>query len=56
MAKGKAAQGPIWALGAMSGTSLDGVDAAMVLTDGHSVLDFGPQTIHPARRPWPLAR
>ena len=25
---------PIWALGAMSGTSLDGVDAAMILTDG----------------------
>ena len=47
MAKGKAAQGPIWALGAMSGTSLDGVDAAMVLTDGHSVLDFGPHAYRP---------
>ncbi len=33
--------GPIWALGTMSGTSLDGVDAAMVLTDGHRVLEFG---------------
>ncbi|MEM6376193.1 MAG: anhydro-N-acetylmuramic acid kinase [Pseudomonadota bacterium] len=33
--------GPLWALGAMSGTSLDGVDAAMVLTDGHIILDFG---------------
>ena len=32
----------IWALGAMSGTSLDGVDAAMVLTDGVEVYDFGP--------------
>jgi anhydro-N-acetylmuramic acid kinase len=32
----------IWALGAMSGTSLDGVDAAMVLTDGVEVFDFGP--------------
>lgn len=32
----------IWALGAMSGTSLDGVDAAMVLTDGIEVFDFGP--------------
>lgn len=31
----------IWALGAMSGTSLDGVDAAMVLTDGRQVLEFG---------------
>ena len=34
--------GPVWALGAMSGTSLDGVDAAMVLTDGHSISAFGP--------------
>ncbi|TGD42140.1 anhydro-N-acetylmuramic acid kinase [Pseudotabrizicola sediminis] len=34
--------GAIWALGAMSGTSLDGVDAAMVLTDGHSIAEFGP--------------
>ena len=33
--------GPIWALGAMSGTSLDGVDAAMVLTDGERILDLG---------------
>ena len=31
----------IWALGAMSGTSLDGVDAAMVLTDGRQILEFG---------------
>ena len=30
-----------WALGAMSGTSLDGVDAAMVLTDGVEVLELG---------------
>ena len=35
--------GPIWALGAMSGTSLDGVDAAMVLTDGIEVIEFGPK-------------
>lgn len=35
-------QGAVWALGAMSGTSLDGVDAAMVLTDGHSISEFGP--------------
>ncbi|MEO1155052.1 MAG: anhydro-N-acetylmuramic acid kinase [Pseudomonadota bacterium] len=33
--------GPIWALGAMSGTSLDGVDAAMVLTDGLGIFEFG---------------
>jgi len=33
--------GPIWALGAMSGTSLDGVDAAMLQTDGVSIFGFG---------------
>lgn len=33
--------GPVWALGAMSGTSLDGVDAAMVLTDGERIFEFG---------------
>ena len=48
MAKGSVPKaGPIWALGAMSGTSLDGVDAAMVLTDGHRVLDFGPHAYRP---------
>ena len=31
----------LWVLGTMSGTSLDGVDAAMVLTDGVAVLEFG---------------
>lgn len=35
-------KGPIWALGAMSGTSLDGVDAAMLLTDGNTIQEFGP--------------
>lgn len=33
--------GRLWALGAMSGTSLDGVDAAMVETDGETVYAFG---------------
>lgn len=33
--------GPIWAAGAMSGTSLDGVDAAMLLTDGETIGAFG---------------
>lgn len=33
----------LWALGAMSGTSLDGVDAAMVLTDGRAVFETGAQ-------------
>jgi anhydro-N-acetylmuramic acid kinase len=42
-----AGSGPIWALGAMSGTSLDGVDAAMILTDGHRVLEFGPHAYRP---------
>ena len=51
MAKPKAKDGPIWALGAMSGTSLDGVDAAMILTDGHQVMEFGPH----AYRPYALA-
>ncbi|HUS54137.1 MAG TPA: anhydro-N-acetylmuramic acid kinase [Thermohalobaculum sp.] len=32
---------PIWALGLMSGTSMDGVDAALVLTDGESIAEFG---------------
>jgi anhydro-N-acetylmuramic acid kinase len=36
------AEGPIWALGAMSGTSLDGVDAAFLQTDGQEVQAFGP--------------
>lgn len=39
--------GPVWALGTMSGTSLDGVDAAMVLTDGERILDFGPSAFRP---------
>jgi anhydro-N-acetylmuramic acid kinase len=46
--KGKMAkEGPVWALGAMSGTSLDGVDAAMILTDGHTVSEFGPHAYRP---------
>ncbi len=43
--------GSIWALGAMSGTSLDGVDAALVLTDGHRIEAFGDT----AYRPYPEA-
>ena len=39
--------GPVWALGAMSGTSLDGVDAAMVRTDGARILEFGETGYRP---------
>ncbi|OOY03059.1 anhydro-N-acetylmuramic acid kinase [Thioclava sp. F28-4] len=56
--------GPVWAVGAMSGTSLDGVDAALVLTDGTRILDFGRSdyrpyteaeraTLHAALGHWP---
>lgn len=34
-------RGPVWALGAMSGTSLDGVDAALIRTDGERIFEFG---------------
>jgi anhydro-N-acetylmuramic acid kinase len=47
MRKALAKDGPIWALGAMSGTSLDGVDAAMVLTDGVTISGFGPSAFRP---------
>jgi len=38
---------PVWALGAMSGTSLDGVDGAMVLTDGQTIAAFGASGYRP---------
>ncbi len=31
-----------WALGLMSGTSLDGIDAALIQTDGEEIQAFGP--------------
>lgn len=34
-------EGPIWVAGAMSGTSLDGVDAALLRTDGKEIFEFG---------------
>lgn len=39
--------GPIRALGAMSGTSLDGVDAAVVVTDGDRIAGFGETDYRP---------
>jgi anhydro-N-acetylmuramic acid kinase len=46
MRQGEAA-GAIRALGAMSGTSLDGVDAAVLLTDGQRIHGFGPTGYRP---------
>lgn len=42
-----AKHGATWVLGTMSGTSLDGVDAAMLRTDGHAILEFGPHAYRP---------
>ena len=33
--------GAVWALGLMSGTSMDGIDAALVRTDGAAVFEWG---------------
>ncbi|KAB7615920.1 anhydro-N-acetylmuramic acid kinase [Amylibacter sp. SFDW26] len=38
---------PIWALGLMSGTSMDGVDGAMLMTDGERILAFGDSYFRP---------
>jgi len=40
---------PVRAIGLMSGTSLDGVDAAVIETDGERILSFGPTSYRPYR-------
>jgi len=37
----------VWALGLMSGTSLDGLDAALIKTDGRTIEEFGPTMTEP---------
>ncbi|MEL7481754.1 MAG: anhydro-N-acetylmuramic acid kinase [Pseudomonadota bacterium] len=34
--------GPVWAVGFMTGTSVDAVDGAIILTDGEGVAEVGP--------------
>ena len=38
---------PIWVTGLMSGTSLDGVDAACLLTNGVDIIKFGSSAYRP---------
>lgn len=38
---------PLRALGLMSGTSLDGIDVAMLTTDGENVVERGPSATYP---------
>lgn len=41
---------PVWVVGLMSGTSLDGIDAAALYTDGIEVKEFGPGLTVPYSR------
>ena len=47
--KGKTMQDSktVWAVGLMSGTSLDGIDGAMLHTDGQDIFAFGPSHYRP---------
>ncbi|TNJ44023.1 anhydro-N-acetylmuramic acid kinase [Phaeobacter sp. B1627] len=47
MGKAISKSGPVRALGAMSGTSLDGVDAAVLETDGREIFAFGGAGFRP---------
>lgn len=47
MKRAIAKTGVVTALGAMSGTSLDGVDAAVLQTDGHDIVGFGTTAYRP---------
>lgn len=38
---------PIWVAGCMSGTSLDGVDVALLCTDGETIFEFGDSFFRP---------
>ena len=40
---------PVWALGTMSGTSLDGVDVALLRTDGERIHEVGDVSYRPYR-------
>lgn len=39
--------GPMWVIGLMSGTSADGVDAALIKTDGEKHVEVGPSLMLP---------
>ena len=42
---------PIWAVGLMTGTVLDGnIDVALLKTDGETIAEFGPYTLAPYQK------